>query len=144
MITNLSNIYRSGEVGDQKIHPLQDGILAALGVFVCFAVSAWWIHSQAWKTQVAHNKETVKMIAWRAGEKLDPTVLIVEPQDAEIVREVMESDRERCLAAGMDDYLSKPIRSDALGAMLERYGLVDGEGPASRNSMQDFDRPGRG
>ncbi len=47
-------------------------------------------------------------------------------------------DRERCLRAGMDDYLSKPLRSEDLDPVLERWlaapsngaleaGLVDGE-----------------
>jgi CheY-like chemotaxis protein len=33
----------------------------------------------------------------------------------------LPEDRERCLAAGMDDYLSKPIGRDDLHAMLEKY-----------------------
>jgi two-component system, sensor histidine kinase and response regulator len=38
----------------------------------------------------------------------------------------MKGDRERCLAAGMDDYLTKPIRRDQLAAVLARFA---GEAP---------------
>jgi len=33
----------------------------------------------------------------------------------------MEGDRERCLAAGMDDYLAKPFKKEQLRAVLERW-----------------------
>jgi CheY-like chemotaxis protein len=33
----------------------------------------------------------------------------------------MRGDRDRCLAAGMDDYLAKPIHPAELLALLKRY-----------------------
>jgi CheY-like chemotaxis protein len=35
--------------------------------------------------------------------------------------QAMEGDRERCLASGMDDYISKPIDSDELASILYKW-----------------------
>jgi len=37
----------------------------------------------------------------------------------------MQGDRERCLEAGMDDYVSKPIRVNELVAALEKANRLE-------------------
>jgi signal transduction histidine kinase/DNA-binding response OmpR family regulator len=44
----------------------------------------------------------------------------------------MKGDRERFLAAGMDDYVSKPFEPSDLRALIDRYGLHCDAAPAQR------------
>ncbi len=49
--------------------------------------------------------------------------------------------RERCLEAGMDDYLSKPIQFEQLHDALERVQSADGEPQPERNEDQSATEP---
>ena len=47
-----------------------------------------------------------------------------QPHIIAVTANAMKGDRERCLEAGMDDYVSKPLRTEDLQAALQRAGLL--------------------
>jgi CheY-like chemotaxis protein len=56
----------------------------------------------------------------------------------------IKGDREKCLDAGMDDYLSKPVSQEQLRSMLEKWlpSKVKnaGESPVKSNQVSDMER----
>lgn len=46
----------------------------------------------------------------------------VQPVIIAMTANAMQGDRELCIEAGMDDYISKPLKFEGLTAMLERWG----------------------
>ena len=56
-----------------------------------------------------------------------------------VTAHAITGDRERCLAAGMDDYLSKPFMQDQLQALLLRWLPSSGNDTAPKSERSTFD-----
>ena len=63
--------------------------------------------------------ETTRRIRAKAVADIDPNVWIVG-----LTASASDGAREECLNAGMNDFLSKPIRTDEIHAVLERFIAV--------------------
>jgi len=53
----------------------------------------------------------------------------------------MQGDKERCLAAGMDDYLPKPVSMDAMRIMLERWLVKSKQEESQPEGYQSASQP---
>lgn len=68
--------------------------------------------------------ETVRHILERVEGQEGPKPIVIA-----LTAEISESERQRCLASGMADFLTKPCRPDELAAAIRRAGNREGAGP---------------
>ena len=54
-----------------------------------------------------------------------------------VTARAMKGDRERCIDAGMDDYMAKPFRSAELLELVERLGLRSGRTAVRASRVQE-------
>ncbi len=61
--------------------------------------------------------ETTKQIIEKYGKKDRPKIIAMTAN-------AMQGDKEICLEAGMDDYISKPVRIEAMQNVISKWGEI--------------------
>ena len=138
-----SKLYRSG---------LQGRVLIAEDNVVNQKVAARTLEKLGYRADVVANGlealEAVKQIPYNAilmdcfmpeCSGFEATMRIREFEGSErrtpiiaLTANAMEGDREKCIAAGMDDYLVKPFKESELDAVLRKWHVGEAVSPSGR------------
>jgi CheY-like chemotaxis protein/HPt (histidine-containing phosphotransfer) domain-containing protein len=76
--------------------------------------------------------EATRRIRDAASGALNPRVPIIA-----MTANAMQGDKERCLEAGMDDYLSKPVQPKELAELIDRWHSRAAKGFSARKAMSE-------
>lgn len=139
-----ATVERKGRVLVVEDHPVNQRVAAAMLEHLGYDVDVVGDGAEAVKAAIATRYQYVLMdcqlpdvdgfeaaVAIRSAERAGNRIPIIAVSGS-----VMNVDRERCIAAGMNDYLTKPLSIDSLAAVLGRWASY-GSGEAVTSDGPD-------
>ena len=150
ILNQLRNKDKSGSSKPSTVHKLSDQFAKQYPLNILIAednpINQQWttkiLSKLGYHTELANNgKEVLEVVSTRQYDLILMDVQMPEMDGLEATRmirlclelqpviiamtaNVMQGDRQDCMQAGMDDYISKPVELNELVAMLEKWALL--------------------
>jgi CheY-like chemotaxis protein len=168
LYNTLLQLLTAGRVGEEAVEPMTDGKRARSALRILLAednamnqkVALRLLEQLGYRADVAENgRETIEALERRPYDVVLMDVQMPELDGLDATRQICErwpeetrphivamtanalpEDREACFAAGMNDYVAKPIRAEELVAALKRVRpLASGDGDAAQVDFVSLD-----
>jgi len=112
--------YINQEVAKEMITTLGhycDAVSSGVAVLAQLKLNTYHIVLMDCQMPLMDGFEATRQIrAWESNSKAGTHIPVIA-----LTAQAMQGDRELCLSAGMDDYMSKPLMMDGLSAMLQKW-----------------------